>query len=166
MLYFHGGGMGSIPGQGPRSCMPFLVLPKNRKKNPQGTFCIVLISLWWQGMPTWEEGLLQPVYLVDWFQSCSIDRNTPCLLHLFLNLAMLHGMLNLSSPTRDWTHIHCSGSSGTLITEPPGNFHSLYPWLLFFKALTWDCLLLQSNLALLWQIQWSQPLCRPWFIHL
>ena len=28
--------------------------------------------------------LLQPVYLVDWFQSCSIGRNIPCLLHLFL----------------------------------------------------------------------------------
>ena len=32
-LHFHGGGMGLIPGQSPRSCMPFLVLPKIKKKN-------------------------------------------------------------------------------------------------------------------------------------
>ena len=140
------GGLGSTPGQGSRSCMPFLVPPENGKKNTRGTFCTVLILPWWQRTPTWE-GAYDSLHtwLTD-FSHVTQTELPPCPPPPFSNLVMLHGMLNLSSPTRDWTRVPCSGSSGTLTTETPGNSHSLHP-LAFFFLKHWHEIACRCNLT-------------------
>ena len=45
--------------------------------------------------------------------------------YFYFFLAMPHGMWNLSSPTRDWTHVPCGGSTESQLLDHQGS-----PWIL------------------------------------
>ena len=75
-------------------------------------------------------------------------------------LALSCSMWNLSSLTRDWTHVCCLWKHGVLTTGPPGNSHNhltilkllfsfyLYTWFIF-KYL-WNFLIETGESSLLW----------------
>ena len=55
----------------------------------------------------------------------------PPRIYLFMYGCSQHGMQDLSSLTRDWSHASCSGSSGILIAGPAGRSPSFlsFPFL-------------------------------------